>query len=327
MPPQRPESVSGPAPGSAATLPPQGTYPIPSAAMATLPPDPRLQSNPFFGEKVASSMDTPRSAGQGHVGARAYQNALKLAKSQIGAGDHAAALATLSVFFRSEDLTPEEHRELVDLLDPLAARVVYSREHLLERPYSVRRDETLADIAQQYNVPAPLLQKINGIENPNVLLPGSELKVVQGPFRADVDLKSQELTLFLDRLYAGRFPIALGIDPQPIEGQFQVRDKRPGKTFFSLDGRTIPEESPSNPFGALGSIWEMKSASMAVPRKAVVRTAAVSASARATRTMSTASCRSAPRFVSCAQPCDHLARVQMAPGNLNSSGRVTRDRV
>jgi lipoprotein-anchoring transpeptidase ErfK/SrfK len=28
-----------------------------------------------------------------------------------------------------------------------------------------------------------------------------------------------------------------------------VREKRPGKTFFSLDGRTIPVESPANPFG------------------------------------------------------------------------------
>ena len=51
----------------------------------------------------------------------------------------------------------------------------------------------------QYNVPVQLLQKINGIENPDVLLPGSELKVLRGPFEAEVDLQAQQLTVFLDR--------------------------------------------------------------------------------------------------------------------------------
>lgn len=214
--------------------------------VATVPADPRLQHNPFFNEDVTPAPAAPQER---QLVARAYQNARRLALSQIEDEDYGAALATLSAFFRSPDLTAEEHRELLDLLDPLAGRVVYSREHLLERPYTVRRNETLAEIAAQYQVPAELLQRINGIENPDVLLPGSELKVVPGPFRADVDLEAQELTLFLDRLYAGRFPITLGSDPAPMEGRFQVREKRPGKTFFSLDGRTIPVESPANPFG------------------------------------------------------------------------------
>ena len=97
--------------------------------------------------------------------------------------------------------------------------------------------------------PTQLLQKINGIENPNVLLPGSELKVLHGPFRADVDLQAQELTVFLDQLYAGRFPITVGRDPEPTTGEFQVRDKQLEKAYFSMDGRTIPAESPANPFG------------------------------------------------------------------------------
>ena len=106
-------------------------------------------------------------------------------------------------------------------------------------------------MSQKYNVPYQLLQKINGIENPNILLPGSELKVLPGPFRADVDLQTQELTLFLGPLYSGRFPITLGTDPEPIEGEFQVRDKQVDKAYFSLDGRTIAAGSPANPFGAV----------------------------------------------------------------------------
>ncbi len=111
------------------------------------------------------------------------------------------------------------------------------------------RGQTLADIAQLYNVPQQLLQKINGIENPNVLLPGTELKIVPGPFSADVDMAGQELTLFVDGLYAGRFPISLGADPMPKEGEFHVRDKQLGRTYYALDGRTIPADNPNNPFG------------------------------------------------------------------------------
>ena len=174
---------------------------------------------------------------------------LKMAQAQIANGEYHAALSSLSVWYKSQDLTEDEQRELLDLLDPLAARVVYSREHITELPYKVRRNERLADIAAQYHVPTELLQKINGIENPDVLLPGSELKVVRGPFEAEVDLKAQELTVFLDGLYAGRFPITVGSDPQPIAGEFQVRDKQLDKAYFSMDGRMIPSDSPANPFG------------------------------------------------------------------------------
>ena len=77
----------------------------------------------------------------------------------------------------------------------------------------VRRNESLDEIAERYNVPLELLQKINGIDNPEVLVPGTELKVVTGPFRANMDLPGQELTLFLNGLYAGRFPITIGREP------------------------------------------------------------------------------------------------------------------
>jgi lipoprotein-anchoring transpeptidase ErfK/SrfK len=167
-------------------------------------------------------------------------------------GKYHDALATLSVFYKSQDLTPDEQRALVDLLDPLAGRVIYSREHLVEPAYVVRRNESLGEIAARYNVPLELLQKINSVENPEVLVPGTELKVVSGPFRADVDLPAQELTLFLNGLYAGRFPITVGQDPQPVAGEFAIRQKQLDRDYFSIDGRKIAAGDPANPFG---NVW------------------------------------------------------------------------
>lgn len=211
---------------------------------------PQLQQNPYI-EAGERRRDSESGSAEKELGVQVYQRAREQAESLIAEGDYHAALRTLSMFYKSPDLTAQEHRELLDLLDPLAGRVVYSREHVLEDPYKVGRNETLINIAERYDVPYQLLQKINAIEDPKVLLPGSELKVVSGPFRAEVDLEGQELTVFLDRLYAGRFPITVGADPGPVRGDFQVRDKRRDKTYFSLDGRTIPGDSPENPFGGL----------------------------------------------------------------------------
>ena len=88
----------------------------------------------------------------------------------------ASALLTLSLFYNNNELNADEHQQLVDLLDPLAGKVIYSNEHLLDRPYVVQAGETLEQIASQFQVPAALLQNINGIQNPNYLTPGTQLK-------------------------------------------------------------------------------------------------------------------------------------------------------
>lgn len=229
----------------------------PPPAPASRPPaDPRVQQNPFVNQPVGAR---PVAAANGggpspgnRTGVRAYEQARREAQAMIQEGQYYQALAALSMFYQSEDLTPQQQRELIDLLDPLAGRVVYSREHCIRPAYRVRRNETLFDVARQCNVPAELLQKINGIEDPRVLVPGTELKVVEGPFRADVDLRSQQLTLFVNGLYAGRFPISVGSEPAPVAGDFQVRDKREGPDYFALDGRVIPAGNPANPFG---KVW------------------------------------------------------------------------
>lgn len=262
---------SGPAPVSSMTLPPPqwpapdarppladprgGAAPAPFLAQ-TPPADLHVQQNPFVNEPVvARPLGGAGGVGPSpgnQTGAVAYERARRQAQAMIQEGQYHQALATLSMFYQSEDLTPEQRRELLDLLDPLAGRVVYSREHCLQPAYTVRRNETLFDIAQRYNVPAELLQKINGIDDPNVLVPGTELKVVTGPFRADVDLHAQQLTLFVNGLYAGRFPISVGSDPAPVSGEFQVRDKREDRDYFSIEGRVIPAGNPANPFG---NVW------------------------------------------------------------------------
>ncbi len=257
--------------------PPVSRFVPPAAPPA--PADPRLQRNPFLHDRTAATgtghddhaghshdashaahtapAETPGNtatmdAATPRAGERAYQRVRVAAEQDVAQGRYREALAKLSIFYRSPDLNGEEHEELLDWLDPLAARVIYSRESLVEEPYVTRKNDTLKQIGEQYQVPWQLLQKINGIADPDVLVPGTSLKVIRGPFRAEVRVSAGEVTLFLGELYAGRFPVSVGNDPTPQLGEYQVRDKQTSRTYYAADGRTIPAGSPSNPYG---NVW------------------------------------------------------------------------
>jgi LysM repeat protein len=178
----------------------------------------------------------------------ALRYALQEAEQQVHEGKFKAALANLTSYYSNSELTSDERAQLTAWLDALAAKVIYSREHLLEPAYEVRLKETLFDISERNRVPFYLLANINGISDPQVLVPGTQLKIVPGPFRAEVNLASGELTLLLNDLYAGRFPFALGDEP-PASGEYKVLDKRTDRTYYGADGRTIPANDPTNPYG------------------------------------------------------------------------------
>jgi L,D-transpeptidase catalytic domain/LysM domain len=173
------------------------------------------------------------------------------AEQLVAAGKCKAALARLTPYYAKADLPGDQRAVLMSWLDALAAKVIYSREHCLASAHQVRKGETLYDVAHQYNVEYRLLQNINRreVSDPLVLVPATELKVVPGPFRADVNLTTCEVTLLVGDLYAGRFPFALGDQP-PQPGDYRVVDKRSQqKTYVGYDGRVIAANDPNNPYG------------------------------------------------------------------------------
>lgn len=129
--------------------------------------------------------------------------------AQMRKGEIAESLQLLSGYYHA-NLSEADRIELLKWLDALAFKVIYSTEHRLSAtPHVVKAGETIESIAKDWNVPADLISNINRGKIPpnNVLTPGLELKIVRGPFRAEIDSQRRELTLFLDRSYAGRFAI------------------------------------------------------------------------------------------------------------------------
>jgi LysM repeat protein len=106
--------------------------------------------------------------------------------------------------------------------------VIYSTEHQLEPARVVKPGETLEAISKDYNVPPQLLAKINGIQAPDPLRPGQELKVVRGPFSATIDLRRSELTLTVDERYAGKFRVSCPPGTALTDSQWLVDQKLSG---------------------------------------------------------------------------------------------------
>ncbi len=248
-----------------------GAMPPPTSPPGAAPPaDPTVSAggelrrsnfeSPAGGASAAPPLEAPspaaRSAEEAAAAAAPALAAYSLrrdwqeAEQLIGEGKFRSALAKLSPYYDNDALAPEDRAQLVSWLDALAGKVIYSREHLLAAPHRVSKGETLYDVARLHNVPWPLLQNVNGLagKDPLVLVQGTELKVVPGPFRAVVNLASSELTLFLGELYAGRFPFTLG-EHQPQPGAYQVQDKRNDFPYYGLDGRVIANNDPANPYG------------------------------------------------------------------------------
>ena len=180
---------------------------------------------------------------------RSFDNAKQLAMDQIKEGDLKKALATLSLFYNAPELTSTQRADLVDLLDALAREVVFSRRHLMDFAFVVAAGDTWEQISKQHDVPEDILARINGLDLSQPPPPGTNLKVVPGPFRAEVDLARSELTVFVGDLYAGRYPCSFGQEPPAVPGVYEVKKKALNRNYYGNNGATIPASDPENPYG------------------------------------------------------------------------------
>jgi lipoprotein-anchoring transpeptidase ErfK/SrfK len=247
---------------SPSSLPPPSNVPVstPPADPATANAPSDLQRSSY--ESPASAPPTsPGATGPGSESTAAGSSAtltayslrrdMQTAEELVARHKFVEALRALSPYHAKSELGPDERVALAGWLDALAAKVIYSREHLLAHPHKVRSGESLFDIAGQHHVGWQLLQQVNGLtaSDPRILVPGTELKVIAGgPFRADVDLAASELTLYLGELYAGRFPFTLGNQPPP-PGAYKVVDKSESRSYYDFNGQVIAANDPANPFG------------------------------------------------------------------------------
>jgi hypothetical protein len=168
-----------------------------------------------------------------------YEASMRAAQTLASQGKLIEALHELSHWYGDAAVPQEDQASLIDFLGQLAGTVIYSRKPFLAPPYTVRAGDSLESIAAECQVPRQLLAKINGIDNPNSLIPGQQLKVVRGPFTAQLTQDSAGrawLALFVNGLYAGRFQ---------VQGQWNKPDGTyPVVKFPSNQPGVIPTTGP-----------------------------------------------------------------------------------
>lgn len=230
--------------------------PGPDGTGFALPPESDMSGAPSVGNSSASTIP-------------AFSLAREEWLRKARAGELRSALEALSQYYNSPELTHAEHSDLVDILDPLSSAVIYSQKHLLLPSHVVRASETVASIAETYSITPELLAKINGLGSDKTVATGTKLKVLQGPFSAQVSISRSELTLFLNGLYAGRFSVSLGKEHYPTPGKFEVINRRKDRTYYGGAQTILSAGDPRNPYGgywiSLGELSIHGSPEMASP--------------------------------------------------------------
>ena len=145
---------------------------------------------------------------------------------------YAQALNVLSYFYGDRRLSLKEEEELLTWLDALAAKVLYSTEHHLFEAYIVQSTDTLSSIATAHGITEDLLYNINQTRfgNDGKLFAGLELKVIQGPVHAEMDVTGKTLTLFSGEAYAGRFELKFSPTMPFAAGSYTVLTRTNGLT-------------------------------------------------------------------------------------------------
>ncbi len=274
-----PSSAASPAnppanPPVDAPLMPTATLGQPMAADPTATPTPSPSPGvpaegvhnlapPPFGAVTDRTPEAPEDPARDSFLRDRFSSFMEAVQKSLDEGKLAEAHLALSSLYGNPDLPPDQAKQITDLLDQLAGTVIYSRKHYLEPPYMPQPGDTLDSVARAYNVPWQLLGRINGLvpagpiasESPikdQPLTPGQELKVVRGPFDAMVDLDKHELTLMVQKRYAGRFRIGVGRDEPKLDGDYTVHDKTPSPSYRGPDGLNVGPNDPQNP---LGTAW------------------------------------------------------------------------
>lgn len=200
-PAQEPTAIAGI--DAAPDQPPVAAPPL--APPATRPAEPPGRLADSTGDVVAAPATTI-----GNGSSAAFSSAWAEAHNMLSAGRYAEALTALSVWYDDPALGLEESQRLEDLLGQLAGTVVYSQQDLLLPPHVVAPGDTLAAIAGPLQVSPELLAKINGIDDPQRLIPGEHVKLIRGPFDAVVSVSRRRISLQLNGAYAGSFPAVVG---------------------------------------------------------------------------------------------------------------------
>ena len=180
--------------------------------------------------------------------------------------DHVVdARRALSNALQSGRLSESEVAQARGVLTDLNDRMVFSPEIMAGDPYSVeyivQGGDTLSGIVKKMGVQVDwrFIQRINNIKSASGIRPGQNLKLVTGPFHAEVDKKSYRIDLFLgegaNQVFVRSYRVGLGeYNSTPI-GSFKVRRNSKLINPTWVNPRTRAFFAADDPMNPIGERW------------------------------------------------------------------------
>lgn len=218
-----------------------------------------------LGESLDRS--TPEPAAQSPTPARtgSLSRALEAADQRLAANDPVAARVILSDALRDRTIDEGGRSQLRARLTQINQDLLFSSKVVKGDPmtetYTIASGDRLSKLPEKLGLATDwrLIQRVNGITDPNRIQLGQKLKIVRGPFHAVVDKSDYRLDLFTGPpedesawTYIRSFRVGLGEDNSTPTGSFVV--KRDSKLINPhwvnpRTGETFDKEDPKNPIG------------------------------------------------------------------------------
>jgi lipoprotein-anchoring transpeptidase ErfK/SrfK len=236
----------------------------PASAAPKAPAAPAMPASGVIGAPAATeqpSTSAPASGADSGAMSAAGTMALDEAIAMVER-DPVRARAQLTRLLEGSALSTADRMRGYDAINRVNAVLVFSNRVVNGDPYSlgyrIESGDSLARIAkaQKLDCDWRLVQRINGISNPNGLKVGQSVKLPKGAFHGEVRKSEYRLNMFIgegpDRVMIASYPIGLGELNTTPTGAFIVRPKsklidpewrnpRTGEFFQSND--------PKNPIG------------------------------------------------------------------------------
>jgi LysM repeat protein len=198
----------------------------------------------------------------------ATATAIRAADEKIRAGDLVVARKILSQALLSASTSEQDKQGLRGRLEAINKDLVFSPKVYAGDPfvetYTVQSGDSLARISNRRQLATDwrLIQRVNGLSNPNRINVGQKLKLVRGPFHAVVTKSAYRLDLYMgspdepsDWVFIRSFAVGLGEDNGTPNGTFVVKKNSKLVNPYWVNPRTGEKFDADDPKNPIGEHW------------------------------------------------------------------------
>lgn len=155
--------------------------------------------------------------------------------------------------------------EIEERLGALSVAVAVSRLPMAGKiSYVIQKGDSTSSIARRFGVTQEYILRANGLADPNRIVVGRDLRVLDKPaFAITVSKKEKTLTVTLGSHFFKRYPVSVGRADDTPEGMFVIGNRMVHPSWWRADGTEIPYGHPDN---ILGTRWLSLTAAGTTPR-------------------------------------------------------------